>query len=52
MKLTRLLIVLTTLTLAGFAGTTPSSLLESAACRVDAVAGALGGSAQGGSCQQ
>lgn len=50
MKTVRMFIILGTLGLAGFAGTSDSSTLHAAACRLDGVARALAGSPVGGTC--
>jgi hypothetical protein len=50
MKIARLAIVVTTLLLAGFAGTDHASLLQTAACQIDAVAGALAAAPPSSSC--
>jgi hypothetical protein len=51
MKTVRISIILATLALAGFAGTSDASTLQSAACRLDTVARALSGASVSGTCQ-
>jgi Tfp pilus assembly protein FimT len=52
MKTVRISIILATLALAGMAGTTNGSTLQSAACRVNAAAQALSGGSSVGMCQR
>jgi hypothetical protein len=50
-KMVRTSIILATLALAGFAGTSDGASVRSAACTLDGVAHALSGSASSGTCQ-
>lgn len=52
MKIVRMTIILGTLALAGLAGGSDRGALHSAACSLDGVARALGGSSAGGTCQR
>jgi hypothetical protein len=52
MRIAKITIILTTLALAGFVGSSDGDMLRTAACRLDGVASVLAGGSVSGTCQR